>query len=145
VHLSEDRKWKNIRIGEELPQLRREITQDIINRYATASEDPNPLHFNPEFAKTTPFKGTIAHGTMYLAYVSQLMMQWFPLMWMTNGQMEFSFLAPSRPGDILLIAGKVTEKTDVEGLKEIVCEITCRTGEEKMIVVGKSKIIWGLH
>ena len=52
--------------------------QEIINKYAVASEDPNPLHFDPEFAKKTPFKGTIAHGTMYLAYVSQMLMQWFP-------------------------------------------------------------------
>lgn len=136
---SKDKGWDEISVGNTLPTLKREIVQETINRYAVASEDPNPLHFDPEFAKTTPFKGTIAHGTMYLAYVSQMMMQWFPNRWLTDGQMEMSFLAPARPGDTLSIEGKVIEKGDRE--REIVFEVICQNQEGKKIIAGTAKVI----
>lgn len=136
---SKDKGWDEISVGNTLPTLKREIVQETINRYAVASEDPNPLHFDPEFAKTTPFKGTIAHGTMYLAYVSQMMMQWFPNRWLTDGQMEMSFLAPARPGDTLSIEGKVIEKGDRE--REIVFEVVCQNQEGKKIIAGTAKVI----
>ncbi|MGQ9655996.1 MAG: MaoC family dehydratase, partial [Thermodesulfobacteriota bacterium] len=104
-----DKPFSEIQIGDELPVLKKSITQGIIDLYAKASEDPNPLHTDPEFAKTTPFKGTIAHGTMYLAYISEMIMQWFPAQWISGGQMEVSFLAPARPGDVLSMRGRVVE------------------------------------
>lgn len=136
---SQDKGWEEIRVGDSLLALKREISQETINRYAVASEDPNPLHFDPEFAKKTPFKGTIAHGTMYLAYVSQMIMQWFPNLWLTNGEMEMSFLAPARPGDTLSLEGKVIEKRERE--REIVLEVICQTQEGKKIIAGKAKVV----
>ena len=47
--------------GEDRP-LRRRV-----------SGDHNPLHTDPAFAATTQFGGTIAHGMLVLAYVSELM------------------------------------------------------------------------
>ena len=139
---SKDRRWEEIRIDDELPPLNKEITQEIINRYAAASEDPNPLHTDPEFAKTTPFKGTIAHGNMYLAYVSEMMMQWFPHQWITGGLMEVSFLGPARPGDTLRLSGRVSEKVVQNGGREIVFNIACETQAGKKVVVGTAKVIW---
>jgi 3-hydroxybutyryl-CoA dehydratase len=135
-----DKGWDEIGVGDVVPPLKKKIVQEIINKYATASEDPNPLHFDPEFAKKTPFKGTIAHGTMYLAYVSQMLMQWFPNRWITGGQMEMSFLAPARPGDTLSVQGKVLEKREKE--REIVFEVSCENQEGKKIIAGTARVIW---
>jgi 3-hydroxybutyryl-CoA dehydratase len=137
-----DKPWEEIQIGEDLPRLKKEITQETINRYAVASEDPNPLHTDPEFAKTTPFKGTIAHGTMYLAYVSEMMMQWFPHLWLTGGYMEVSFLAPARPGDTLTVFGKVAERSEGKGVMEVTFNVGVETQDGKKIIVGIAKVVW---
>lgn len=134
-----DKPFSEIQIGDELPVLKKSITQGVIDLYAKASEDPNPLHTDPEFAKTTPFKGTIAHGTMYLAYISEMIMQWFPTQWISGGQMEVSFLAPARPGDVLSVRGKVVEKLDGPEGREVLLDISCHTQDDKTIVVGRAR------
>ncbi|MEQ8161956.1 MAG: MaoC/PaaZ C-terminal domain-containing protein, partial [Smithellaceae bacterium] len=40
----------------------RVITAEDIDLFAKVSGDYNPVHMNEEFAKTTLFKGRIAHG-----------------------------------------------------------------------------------
>jgi acyl dehydratase len=137
-----DKLWEEIQIGEDLPCLKKEITQETIDRYAVASEDPNPLHTDPQFAKTTPFKGTIAHGTMYLAYVSEMMMEWFPRLWLTGGYMEVSFLAPARPGDTLTVFGKVAEKSEGKGVLEVTFNVDVETQDGKKIIAGIAKVTW---
>ena len=38
------------------------ITQEMINDYAEASKDYNPIHIDEEFASKSLFKSRIAHG-----------------------------------------------------------------------------------
>lgn len=135
----EDRSFFEVQIGEELPVLEKRITQEVIDLYAKASEDPNPLHTDPEFAKTTPFQGTIAHGTMYLAYISEMIMQWFPTQWICGGQMEVSFLAPARPGDVVSVKGKVVDKVAGASGGEVVLDVVCEIQGGKAIVAGKAR------
>ena len=42
-----------------------------IDAFAAVSHDRNPVHLDEAFARTTPFKGRIAHGMLSGAYVSQ--------------------------------------------------------------------------
>ena len=59
--------------GMNLPEMRKEITQENINLYAQASGDFNPIHIDEDFASKTPVGVTIAHGMLILAYVSRMM------------------------------------------------------------------------
>ncbi len=58
--------------GETLPPVVKHITQEKINLYAEASGDFNPIHVDKSFAAQTPLGGTIAHGMLILAYVSEI-------------------------------------------------------------------------
>jgi len=42
--------------------ITRTLTQDDFNAFAELSLDDNPIHVDPEFAATTRFGGTVAHG-----------------------------------------------------------------------------------
>src|SRR2546428_13833492 len=64
---------RTYRVGDVLPAVTKTITQAKIKRYAEASGDHSPLHLDPAFATTTQFGGTIAHGMLVLAYVSEMM------------------------------------------------------------------------
>ena len=50
-----------------------EITQDRINRFAEATDDPQWIHLDVERAKSGPFGTTIAHGFLTLSLASRLM------------------------------------------------------------------------
>ena len=58
--------------GGEVPAVVRSITQEKIQRYAEASGDFNPIHVDEEYARRSPFGGTIAHGMLALAYISSM-------------------------------------------------------------------------
>ena len=73
-------------IGEKLPELVKNITQESINRYAGAAGDFNPIHVDEEFAKGTPFGGTIAHGFYIFAFLSELMTDNFGRKWTGGGR-----------------------------------------------------------
>jgi acyl dehydratase len=53
-----------------------EMTQQLVNEFASLTGDHNFIHVDPERAKLTPFGGTIAHGYLslsLLAPVTQLL------------------------------------------------------------------------
>ena len=88
----------DIQVGRNLPELCKNVTQADIDLYARASRDFNPIHIDEEFAKKTPAGGTIAHGMLILAYVSQMMTDSFGLSWLTGGRFNVRFKMPARPG-----------------------------------------------
>ena len=44
-------KPEELNIGTSLPESYRRVTQEHINLYAEASQDFNPIHLDPEFAR----------------------------------------------------------------------------------------------
>ena len=82
------------------PVVRR-LDQAMLDAYAKASGDFNPIHIDPAFAATTQFGGTIAHGMLVLAFISEMMAAAFPERWPAAGRLEVRFRAPARPGDTL--------------------------------------------
>lgn len=131
-----------VEVGLELPPVSKFITQEKINKYAEASGDFNPLHIDPEFAKTTMYKGTIAHGLMSVAFLSEMMSRWAGSVWMAGpSQMEVAFLAPVRPGDTVTAKGKVTDKSVEDGKVRFTCEIWCENQEGQKVIAGKSQVV----
>ena len=109
----------DIREGRVLNPVVRHITQEKINLYAEASGDFNPIHVDESFARKTPLGGTIAHGMLNLAYVSEMMTSAFGRNWLAEGKLRARFKDPARPGDTLTISGKidcVEQKDDVSCL-----------------------------
>jgi 3-hydroxybutyryl-CoA dehydratase len=130
--------FDKITVGDDLAPVVREIDQDKINRYSEASGDYNPLHVDPEFARTTRFGGTIAQGMLSLAFISQMMTHQFEYAWIDGGEMEIKFLAPVRPGDSITTRGKVIEKNKDE--RSITCEVFCENQEAHKVLAGKARI-----
>lgn len=122
--------------GDKLPTVLREITQKKINLYAEASGDFNPLHVDPEFAKNTIFGGTIAHGMLTLAYISQVMCEFHKEGWINGGQMEINFLAPVRPNDIITCTGTVVEVWE----NFVKCNISCNNQKCETVVAGNASV-----
>ncbi|HEY5640665.1 MAG TPA: MaoC family dehydratase, partial [Dehalococcoidia bacterium] len=108
--------------GAALPTVTRTITQEKIKAYALAGGDGNPLHTDPAFAKGTQFGGTIAHGMLVLAYVSEMLTTAFGEDWLASGRLKVRFRAPARPRDTLTSSGKVASIEDGRTL----CEVECR-------------------
>ena len=130
------RAWKE---GDDLEVIRKAVSQVDINRYAEASGDFNPIHVDEAFARRTPLKGTVAHGMMLLAYVSQMMQRSFGSCWAEGGKLKARFKLPARPGDTLTLSGKVQrlEQTRDDGAR-LECEYSCLNQDGEPLVLGEA-------
>ncbi len=129
-----------IRQGKALPPVVKHITQEKINLYAEASGDFNPIHIDESFAAKTPLGGTIAHGMLVLAYVSQMMTSAFGQSWLSGGKLSARFKAPARPGDILTVSGKIDSLEDKNGVPYASCSLECRNQRDEVIVTAEAVV-----
>lgn len=126
--------------GQALPELKKSVKQANINLYARASRDFNPIHIDEEFARKTPLGGTIAHGMLVLAYVSEMMGTAFGQSWLSGGHLSVRFKAPARPGDALQISGSVRKIEQNEGYQLISCEVLCQNQNSDTIITGEARV-----
>ena len=122
--------------GDALPSVERIITQDRIGKYAAASGDFNPIHIDEAFAAESQFGGTIAHGMLVAATISEVMSSAFGQDWLESGRLKLRFRAPVFPGDMITAYGTVTAVREGEA----VCSVGVRkqTGEDA--ITGEAKV-----
>ncbi|OZM74827.1 dehydratase [Amycolatopsis antarctica] len=63
-------------VGDELPPLRIQVTRDQLVRYAGASLDFNPIHWNERFAAQVGLPDVIAHGMLTMALAGRVVTDW---------------------------------------------------------------------
>ena len=127
-----------IQEGKALNSVVKYITQENINLYAEASGDFNPIHIDESFAGRTPLGGTIAHGMLSLAYVSEMMTSAFGQNWLSEGRLRAKFKEPARPGDTLTIEGKINCIEQKDDVSYANCTFECRNQKGDMIVTGEA-------
>ena len=126
--------------GMNLPESKKIITQANINLYAEASHDFNPIHIDEDFAKKTPLGGTIAHGMLILAYVSQMMSTAFGRSWLAGVKLNVRFKAPVRPGDTIAVSGTISSIKRSEGQTLIHCYVLCQNQNGEPVITGETSL-----
>jgi 3-hydroxybutyryl-CoA dehydratase len=129
-----------IRQGKALNPVVKYITQEKINLYAEASGDFNPVHVDESFAATTPFGGTIAHGMLNLAYVSEMMTSAFGESWVSGGKLRAKFKEAARPGDTVTVTGRIDCIEQKSGVSYANCSFECRNQRGETIVTGDAMV-----
>lgn len=66
----------DVSIGDVLPPLTLRITRADLVRYAGASLDFNPIHWNERFAKEVGLPGVIAHGMLTMGMAVRIVTDW---------------------------------------------------------------------
>ena len=119
---------QTVRVGEEIAPLSRTVTQEQINAYAEASGDLNPIHVNEEFARMVGLPGTIAHGMLDMAILTEAVSRW------AGGadrvaSIRCRFSKPLLPGDTITCTGKVVEVDEATGIATLEVGATSDRGE----------------
>ena len=128
-----------LKTGGELPPITKDIDQERILGWARLSGDFNRLHVDPEYARETPFKGTIAHGPMSLAFLNELMMSCLGQGWVNGGRLlDVRFLSPIRPGDRIVIGGRVEALYQEGGARWAECRLSIAKADGQVAVTGRA-------
>ena len=126
-----------LKVGDKAPAVDWLITQEVIDLYADASGDHNPIHVDPEYSAKGPFGRTIAHGLMTLACAAQVLNRWTDGDFDSTGEIEVTFVGPVFVDERIVISA-VVETVGTDGFAE--CELLCMANERK-ILVGKVRLL----
>lgn len=116
--------------GERIPDLVKHVTQEQVNAYADVSGDHNPIHLNPEVARSVGLEGAIAHGMLSMAFLGQVVTDWLATQPTRGGwvkRLRVRFQAMVRPGDTLTCSGALGDTE--EGLQHLELWINNQRGE----------------
>jgi acyl dehydratase len=65
-----------VSVGDVLPPLSVRVTRADLIRYAGASGDFNPIHWNERFAREVGLPGVIAHGMLTMGLAGRIVTEW---------------------------------------------------------------------
>ncbi|MFD3379626.1 MULTISPECIES: MaoC family dehydratase [Streptomyces] len=68
--------YDDVEVGTELPAQTFGVTRATLVRYAGASGDFNPIHWNEKFAKEVGLPDVIAHGMFTMAEAIRVVTDW---------------------------------------------------------------------
>jgi 3-hydroxybutyryl-CoA dehydratase len=122
--------FEDLEIGQEAHLIRR-VTPAEIQMFADISGDHNPVHLDPAYAATTPFKTTIAHGMLTAAYISAIFGTDLPGPGSIYVSQTLNFRAPVRPGDEVTTTVRVVDLIVAKRRARFDC--ICRVGGKPVL------------
>jgi len=99
---------EDIEIGMKR-HLRKQVTDRDIELFAEVSTDCNPVHLDDAYAQDTIFEGRIAHGMLTAGLISAVIGEQLPGHGTVYLGQTLKFLAPVRPGDMVMAEVEVLE------------------------------------
>lgn len=114
------------------------ITDRDIELFAEVSTDRNPVHLDDDYAQDTIFGGRIAHGMLTAGLVSAVIGEQLPGHGTVYLGQNLKFLAPVRPGDLVLAEVEVTE---IDFSKRRVKMDTRCLVDNKKVLVGDATVL----
>jgi len=115
----------------------RTVTENDIQQFGAVSGDLNPLHFDDEYAKTTIFRGRIAHGMLSLSYLSTVLGTQLPGAGSIFLGATVRFKAPVRIGDTVKATCAVREINSQKGRVSFDCR--CKVGDI-VVIEGEAMV-----
>ena len=116
----------------------RVVTIADIEAFAEVSGDHNPVHLDDAYAKTTRFKGRIAHGMLGASFISTVLASTLPGPGTVYLAQSLSFKAPVRPGDKLEARATITEMKRER--KQVVLKTQCYVGDA-LVIDGEATVL----
>jgi acyl dehydratase len=132
--------YDDVEVGAELPARSFPVDRATLVRYAGASGDFNPIHWNERFAKEVGLPDVIAHGMFTMAEAIRVVTDWTG----DPGALVDYGVRFTRPvvvpnddrGAVIEVTGKVAAKLDDNTVR---VDLTVTSGGQK--VLGMSRAV----
>jgi acyl dehydratase len=133
--------YDSVEVGTEVPAQEFVVTRADLVRYAGASGDFNPIHWNQRLATSVGLPDVIAHGMLTMALTGRALTSWAG----DPGALVEYGVRFTRPvvvpddetGARLVVTGRVTEKRD-DGTVRV--DVTATSGGDKVLSQGRAVV-----
>jgi len=133
-----DIKFSELYIGQEYSKTF-QVTEEKGRAFAEVSQDYNLLHLDEEYAKSTMYKGRIAHGMLVASFISGVLGNDFPGVGTVYLGQELHFIRPVRYGDEISVFVKIMEKD--EETRKVKLSTICKNQIGKNVIEGYAYIM----
>jgi 3-hydroxybutyryl-CoA dehydratase len=127
-----------LKVGDTFT-IQKEVTDELIRKFADVSGDYNPIHLDEEFAAKTRFGKRIAHGMLGASFISAVLGYQLSERKVVYLSQNLKFTAPVFIGDT------VTAKAVVRDIREdkpiVTIETTCENQNGETVITGEGKIM----
>jgi len=147
-------RFEDLEKGQDIGLRTVELSRASLVRYAGASGDFNPIHWNERFAQSVGLSGVIAHGMLTMGTAVQLVSDWagdpgaivdyqtrftkpVPVADAPGGE------NPDTPTNALTISGKVGALNEEERTARIDLTVTARDeeGKEQKVLMKSQALV----
>lgn len=147
-------RFEDLEKGQDIGLRTVELSRASLVRYAGASGDFNPIHWNERFAQSVGLPGVIAHGMLTMGTAVQLVSDWVgdpgaivdyqtrftkpvPVADAPGGE------NPDTPTNALTISGKVGALNEEERTARIDLTVTARDeeGKEQKVLMKSQALV----
>ena len=128
----------NLKTGDTFSRSR-EVTDELVRKFAEVSGDYNPIHLDEEFAAATRFGRRIAHGMLSGAFISSVLGYELSDRKIVYLSQTLRFIKPVFIGDTVTATATVKE---IRNDKPVVTlETVCTNQNGELLVTGEAAIM----
>ncbi|WP_062294064.1 MaoC/PaaZ C-terminal domain-containing protein [Demequina phytophila] len=102
--------FDGLELGEVVAERQVELSRDSLVRYAGASGDFNPIHYNEVVAESVGLPGVIAHGMLTMGTAASVVEEW------------------AGPGNVVDLQTRFTRPVPVPAIGEATVSFTAKVG-----------------
>lgn len=129
----------NLKVGDTFT-ISREVTDELVRKFAEVSGDFNPIHLDEEFAAGTRFGRRIAHGMLGASFISAVLGYKLSERKIVYLGQTLKFTAPVFIGDTATATAVVREIREDKPVVTVDTTVStengiCITGEAKLMVL----------
>jgi 3-hydroxybutyryl-CoA dehydratase len=128
----------NLKIGDQFSKSK-QITDEIVRRFAELSGDYNPIHLDDEFAANTRFGRRIAHGMISGALISAVLGNEFKERKIVYLSQTMKFVAPVFIDDTVTATGTITNLREDKPI--VTLETVCTNQNGEVVVKGEAMVM----
>lgn len=135
--------YADVEPGTKLPARSFPVDRDRLVRYAGASGDFNPIHWNERFAKSVGLPDVIAHGMFTMAEAARVVTDWTgdPGALLEYG-VRFTkpvVVADDDEGAVIEVSAEVAKKLDDEA-RTVQVDLTVTSAGSKVLTLSRAVV-----
>ena len=130
---------ENMEIGDALPSRTHEVAwEDILkfNRYVTGGLDTKNIHTDDEVARKAGLPRAVATGRHPVSFITELMVDHVGMGFITDGEIDVSFVKPIFPGDVLSLSATLKEKKQENGQARYLFQVSLTNQDGAAVTLG---------
>ncbi|WP_375460044.1 MaoC/PaaZ C-terminal domain-containing protein [uncultured Enterovirga sp.] len=140
--MSPDTELASAEPGQRVDAVYGPVTPAQLVRYAGASGDYNPIHYNHFYAVEAKLGGVVAHGMLTMAFMGRALTDRMgPSGRVVRIAARFTSLV--RPGDAIAVTIGVTARRTTATTTEVDCDLVARVGDRD-VAGGSATLAWPL-